>query len=103
VPSGPDVPIPPVHVERNESIYAPTPVSLSIELDTRGCVKSIYGDTPDPAAVGDAARYKTPALPLFSGSPRRDSRGLSGTSTAAQPVGGVEFGGAPAAPARKVT
>jgi hypothetical protein len=57
MPSGADVPIHPVHVERNESIYAPIPVSLSIELDARGRVKSIYGDTPDPAAVGDAARY----------------------------------------------
>jgi hypothetical protein len=47
----------PVHVEGNESIYAPIPVSLSVELDARGRVKSIYGDTPNPAAVADAARY----------------------------------------------
>src|SRR6266540_2182781 len=31
----------PVHVEGNESIYAPIPVSLSVELDARGRVKSI--------------------------------------------------------------
>jgi hypothetical protein len=47
----------PVHVEGNESIYAPLPVSLSVELDARGRVKSIDGDTPNPAAVADAARY----------------------------------------------
>ena len=47
----------PVHVEAGESIYAPVPVSLSVELDARGRVKSIAGDTPTPAAVTDAARY----------------------------------------------
>src|SRR5215471_17013800 len=47
----------PVHVEAGESIYAPVPVSLSIELEARGRVKSIAGDTPTPAAVTDAARY----------------------------------------------
>ena len=47
----------PVHVEEGESIYAPVPVSLSVELDGRGKVKSIAGDTPKPAAVADAARY----------------------------------------------
>src|SRR6266511_5513096 len=47
----------PVHVEGGESIYAPIPVSLSVELDARGRVKSIEGDTPNPAAVADAARY----------------------------------------------
>src|ERR1700745_695642 len=46
-----------VHVEAGESIYAPVPVSLSVELDARGRVKSIAGDTPTPAAVTDAARY----------------------------------------------
>ena len=46
-----------MHVEEGESIYAPVPVSLSVELDTRGRVKSITGDTPTPAAVTDAARY----------------------------------------------
>ena len=47
----------PVHVEGGESIYAPIPVSLSVELDARGRVKSIDGGAPDPAAVADAARY----------------------------------------------
>jgi hypothetical protein len=47
----------PVHVEGGESIYAPIPVSLSVELDARGRVKSINGDTPNPAAIADAARY----------------------------------------------
>ena len=47
----------PVHVEGGESIYAPVPVSLSVELDARGRVKSIAGGTPTPAAVTDAARY----------------------------------------------
>src|SRR5262249_86994 len=47
----------PVHVEGGESIYAPIPVSLSVELDARGRVKSIDGGTPDPAAVADATRY----------------------------------------------
>src|SRR5207247_10220611 len=47
----------PVHVEAGESIYAPVPVSLSVELDVRGRVKSIAGDKPNPAAVTDAARY----------------------------------------------
>src|SRR6266550_8240312 len=47
----------PVHVEGGESIYAPIPVSLSVELDARGRVKAIDGDTPNPAAVADAARY----------------------------------------------
>jgi hypothetical protein len=47
----------PVHVEAGESIYAPVPVSLSVALDPRGRIKSIDGDTPDPAAVADAARY----------------------------------------------
>jgi len=45
-----------VHVEAGESIYAPVPVSLAVELDTRGRVKSITGDMPTPAAVTDAAR-----------------------------------------------
>jgi len=45
----------PVHVEAGESIYAPVPVSLSVELDARGRVKSIAGDTPNPASVTDAA------------------------------------------------
>src|SRR5262245_52210720 len=36
----------PVHVEGGESIYAPIPVSLSVELDARGRVKSIDGGTP---------------------------------------------------------
>ena len=44
-------------LEAGESIYAPVPVSLSVELDARGRVKSIAGDTPTPAAVTDAARY----------------------------------------------
>jgi hypothetical protein len=47
----------PVHVEGGEAIYAPIPVTLSVELDARGRVKSIEGDTPNPAAVADAARY----------------------------------------------
>jgi hypothetical protein len=47
----------PVHVEAGESIYAPVPVSLSVALDPRGRIKSIEGDTPDPAAVAAAARY----------------------------------------------
>ena len=47
----------PVHVEGGESIYAPIPVSLSVELDARGHVKSIDGGTPNPAAVADATRY----------------------------------------------
>jgi hypothetical protein len=47
----------PVHVEAGEPIYAPVPVSLSVALDPRGRIKSIDGDTPDPAAVADAARY----------------------------------------------
>ena len=46
-----------MHVEEGESIYAPVPVSLSVELDARGRVKSIAGDTPNPTAVTDAARY----------------------------------------------
>ena len=47
----------PVHIEGGQSIYAPIPVSLSVELDARGRVKSIDGGTPDPAAVADAARF----------------------------------------------
>ena len=47
----------PVHVEGGESIYAPIPVSLFVELDARGRVKSIDGGTPDAAAVADAAHY----------------------------------------------
>jgi len=47
----------PVHVEAGEAVYAPIPMSLSVELDARGRVKSIAGDTPSPAAVADAARY----------------------------------------------
>ena len=47
----------PVPVEAGESIYAPVPVSLSVALDPRGRIKSIEGDTPDPAAIADAARY----------------------------------------------
>ena len=47
----------PVPVEGGATIYAPVPVSLSVELDARGRVKSIAGDTPTPAAVIDAARY----------------------------------------------
>ena len=47
----------PVHVEEGESIYAPIPVSLFVELDPRGHVKSIDGGTPNPAAVADATRY----------------------------------------------
>ena len=47
----------PVHVEGGEAIYAPIPMTLSVELDSRGRVKSIDGDTPNPAAVADAARY----------------------------------------------
>jgi hypothetical protein len=47
----------PVHDEGGEAVYAPVPVSLSVELDGRGKVKSIAGDTPKPAAVADAARY----------------------------------------------
>ena len=68
----------PVHVEAGESIYAPVPVSLSVELDARDRVKSITGDTPTPAAVTDAARYiKT----------LRDSGQL--TFTGEQSAGGV--------------
>jgi hypothetical protein len=40
----------PVHVEAGESIYAPVPVSLSVELDARGRVKSIAGDTEPTTA-----------------------------------------------------
>src|SRR6266516_5917243 len=47
----------PVHVEGGETIYAPIPMMLSVQLDARGRVKSIDGDTPNPAAVADAARY----------------------------------------------
>ncbi len=47
----------PVQVEGGEPIYAPVPMSLSVELDARGHVKSIDGDTPDPGAVADAVRY----------------------------------------------
>src|SRR5258708_37392399 len=46
----------PVHVEAGEAIYAAVPVSLSGELDARGRVQSIAGDTPTPAAVTDAPR-----------------------------------------------
>ena len=46
----------PVHDEGGEAIYAPVPVSLSVELDGRGQVKSIAGDTPNPTAVADANR-----------------------------------------------
>jgi hypothetical protein len=45
-----------VHVEGGESIYAPIPVSLSVELDARGRVKSIDGGTPAPAAVARMPR-----------------------------------------------
>jgi hypothetical protein len=69
----------PVHVEAGESIYAPIPVSLSVELDTRGRVKSVASDTPNPAAVADAARYvKT----------LRDSGQLASTG-GQQPAAGV--------------
>ena len=44
-------------MREGEAIYAPVPMSLSVELDARGHIKSIDGDTPDPAAVADAARY----------------------------------------------
>jgi hypothetical protein len=47
----------PVQVEGGEAIYAPVPVTLSVELDARGHIKSIDRDSPDPAAVADAARY----------------------------------------------
>jgi hypothetical protein len=47
----------PVQLEGGEPIYAPVPMSLSVELDARGHVKSIDGDTPDPGAVADAVRY----------------------------------------------
>jgi hypothetical protein len=47
----------PVHVEAGESIYAPIPVSLSVELDARGRVKSITGETPKAEAVANATRY----------------------------------------------
>ncbi len=47
----------PVHVEGAEAIYAPVPVTFSVELDARGHIISIDRDTPDPAAVADAARY----------------------------------------------
>jgi hypothetical protein len=47
----------PVHVEAGETIYAPVPMSFSVELDRRGRIKSIDGDTPNPTAVADGARY----------------------------------------------
>jgi hypothetical protein len=47
----------PVQGKGGETIYAPIPVSFSVELDARGRVKSIDGDTPSAAAVSDAARY----------------------------------------------
>src|SRR5207245_6294793 len=47
----------PVPVGAGYTIYAPFPVSLSVALDPRGRIKSIDGDTPDPAAIADAARY----------------------------------------------
>src|SRR5437763_14577399 len=47
----------PVPVEAGEAIYAPVPVSLADALDPRGRIKSIDGDTPDPAAIADAARH----------------------------------------------
>jgi hypothetical protein len=69
----------PVHVEGGEAIYAPIPMSLSVELDARGRVRSIAGDTPNPAAVADAARYvKT----------LRDSGQLASTGEQ-QPAAGV--------------
>jgi hypothetical protein len=69
----------PVQLEGGEAIYAPVPMSLSVELDARGHVKSIDGDTPDPAAVADAARYiKT----------LRDSGQLAGAG-ARQPASGL--------------
>ena len=54
-------------------------MSLSVELDARGHIKSIDGDAPDPAAVADAARYiKT----------LRDSGQLAGLG-ARQPASGL--------------
>jgi hypothetical protein len=47
----------PVPAEASESLHAPVPVTLSLELDARGRIKSIVGDTPDAAAVANAARY----------------------------------------------
>ena len=47
----------PVYVEGGELIYAPIPVLLSVEIDARGRIKAISGDTPNPAAVADAVRY----------------------------------------------
>jgi hypothetical protein len=47
----------PVYVKGSESIYAPIPVLLSVEVDARGHIKSISGDTPNQAAIADAVRY----------------------------------------------
>ena len=47
----------PVQVDAGESIFAPVPVTFSVELDARGGVKLIEGDTPTPAAIADAARF----------------------------------------------
>src|SRR5262249_3456701 len=50
----------PVHVEGGASIYAPIPVSLSVELDARARAKPSEGGTPDPGAMGNATRSVKP-------------------------------------------
>src|ERR1700756_652079 len=93
----------PVHVEAGESIYAPVPVSLSVALDPRGRVKSIDGDTPDPAAVADAARYikalrdsgqlaapgAQESMPGFTHRIERDDQGRQGLRRKRFSTGGV--------------
>ena len=47
----------PLPLPEGEPVYAELPVSLSVEVDKQGRVKSIEGGTPDPAAVNDAMHY----------------------------------------------
>jgi len=47
----------PLELEGGASIYAPIPVSMSVELDKRGRVQSINGGTPDSTAIAAALHH----------------------------------------------
>ncbi|HTO49820.1 MAG TPA: hypothetical protein VML91_19460 [Burkholderiales bacterium] len=38
-------------------LYAPIPVTLRIQCDERGNVRTVAGETPEAAAIADAARF----------------------------------------------
>lgn len=75
-----------------DPVYAPVPVALSVNVDAKGHVAGITGDTPDPASVA-AAVHQMNALretgQLEDTTAPRASAAVAAAAAAAHPTHGI--------------